>query len=174
MPKKLPIVLLLFAGGALTAGCSKNSGSTAAYVDFVTGATQQNYAVTATNATIVNNLYLLTIAATSTSGANGNIIIDLAKSQSFATGDVFSNAYVGGTLTVQAQVEYVPDMTQSVEYVSLPLQDSISRVVVQLTSVTSNTIQGTFTATLVSRGDTTKVASTITGGTFYTPFTPPQ
>lgn len=169
MPKKLLFVLLLFA-----TGCSKNSGTTTAYIDFVTGATQQNYEVTASNATLVNNQYLLTIAATSTSGANGNIVLNLAKAQPFATGDVFSNDYVGGTLTLQSQIEYVPDMTQSVEYVSLPLQDSVSRVVVRLTSVTSGTIQGTFTATLVNRSDTTKVALTITGGTFYTPFTPPQ
>lgn len=169
MPKKLLFVLLLFA-----AGCSKNNGTTTAYIDFVTATTQQNYDVTASNATLVNNLYLLTIAATSTSGANGNIVLNLAKAQPFATGDVYSNDYVSGTLTQQAQIEYVPNMSVSIEYVSLPLQDSISRVVVRLTSVTSTTIQGTFTATLVNRNDTTMAALTITGGTFYTPFTPPQ
>lgn len=169
MPKKLLFVLLLFA-----TGCSKNSGTTTAYIDFVTSTTQQNYDVTAANATLVNNLYLLTIAATSTSGANGNIVLNLAKAQPFATGDVYSNDYVSGTLTLQSEIEYVPDMSMSIEYISLPLRDSVSRVVVRLTSVTSNTIQGTFTATLVNRSDTTKAALTITNGSFYTPFTPPQ
>ena len=169
MPKKLLFVLSLFV-----AGCSKNNGSTTAYINFADGTTQQNYVVTASNASLVNNLYLLTIAATSTSGANGNIVLNLAAPQPYTTGEVFSNAYVSGTTTTQALVEYVPNMSISIEYISLPLQDSVSRVVVKLTSVTSNAIQGTFTATLVNRTDTTTVASTITSGQFYAPFAPPQ
>ena len=158
----------------LLAGCSKSSNTTTtAYIDFTAGNTQENFDVTASNASIVNNLYLLTLTATATQGTAGNIVINLAGTTPFATNDVFSNAYVTGTNTLQAKVEYVPDETQSLDYISLPLQDSLSRVVVRLTAVTSASIKGTFTASLVSRADTTVIASTLTSGTFYAPFAQP-
>ena len=68
MPKKLFFVLSLF----VAAGCSKNNGSTTAYINFVAGSTQQNFEVTASNASLINNLYLLTIAATSTNRRTPN------------------------------------------------------------------------------------------------------
>lgn len=174
MPKeltKLIATVILVLG--LFAGCSKNNGTTTATIDFMAGSTQENFELTASNASIVNNLYLLTLTATSTGTTVGNIVVNLAGTGPFATGAVFSNAYVSGTNTLQASIEYVPDQTQSVDYITLPLQDSLSRVVVRLTSVTGNTIQGTFSATLVSRTDTTVVGTTLTGGTFYAPFTQP-
>lgn len=158
----------------LAAGCSKNNNTTTtANIDFTAGNTQQNFEVTASNASIVNNLYLLTLTATAIQGTAGNIVINLAGTTPFATNDVFSNAYVTGTVTPQAKVEYVPDETQSLDYISLPLQDSLSRVVVKLTAVTSGSIKGTFTASLVNRADTTVIATTLTGGTFYAPFSQP-
>jgi hypothetical protein len=158
----------------LTAGCSKNSSTTTtAYINFVAGNAQDNYEVTASNASIVNSLYLLTLTASATQGTAGNIVINLASAGPFTANEVFSNAYVTGTVTPQAQLEYVPDETQSADYISLPLQDSISRVVVKLTDVTGNSIKGTFTASLVSRTDTSVVAVTLTTGSFYAPFAQP-
>ncbi len=156
----------------LTAGCSKNSSTTTtAYINFVAGNAQDNYEVTASS--IVNSLYLLTLTASATQGTAGNIVINLASAGPFTANEVFSNAYVTGTVTPQAQLEYVPDETQSADYISLPLEDSISKVVVKLTDVTGNSIKGTFTASLVSRTDTSVVAVTLTTGSFYAPFAQP-
>lgn len=162
--RKIILALLV-----LCAACSKNNnGSTTANFTFTANDTPKNYTITASTSSIVDNTYLLTLAGSSDDTSDpGNLILNLASPLPFSTGETFSNAIIAGTETMQAQLEYST-------FISLPLwQNSLSRVVIRLTSVSGDAIQGTFSAILVDRTDTSTVGSTLAAGQFDAPYTPP-
>lgn len=158
----------------MAAGCKKSSpGSTSSspyYIKFKLNGVQKNYSTVAAAATKGSGYYLLVMeGVTATNANNGEaLIIQLASPTDFAANTTFKPAFINSGAAVIGALLTYSDNTQSAGYTSsYPNLTNNPDASVTITALSTTTIKGTFTATLVSGTDYTTVKYHVTDGEFY-------
>ncbi len=159
---------------SMATSCKKSSPGSASnspyYIKFKLNGVQKNYSTVAAASTKGSGYYLLVMdGATATNANNGEaLIIELASPTTFAANTTFMPAFINGGAAVIGALLTYSDNTQSAGYTSsYPNLTTNPKASVTITDLSTTTIKGTFTATLVSGADYTTVKYQVTDGEFY-------